>query len=136
MVNEMGVVDSKAIWSLLDQKGTQTMMKSVLGQASQLADYDTVRERMKSAHYTMDFANGVKFDMAVVMSDSLTAGMVSTLMKGVSLLKKNSGSPLEKTALDSTVIDSNAGTVTVDYASSDSQFSSLLTSPLFQSVVK
>ncbi len=136
MVNEMGIVDSKAIWSLLDQKGTQTMMKSVLGQASGLADYDTVRERMKSARYTMDFANGVKFDMAVVMSDGVTAGTIATLMKGVSLLKKSSGSPLEKTALDSTVIDSNGGTVTVDYASSDSQFSSLLTSPLFQSVVK
>jgi hypothetical protein len=136
MVNEMKVVDTKAVWSLLDQKGTQTMMKSVLGQASTLADYDTVRERMKSSHYTMDFANGVKFDMAVVMSDSVTAGMISTLMKGVSLLKKNSGSPLEKSALDSTTIDSNGGTVTVDYSSSDSQFASLLTSPLFQSVVK
>src|ERR1700749_2440773 len=40
MVNEMGVVDSKAVWSLLDSKGTQTMMKSVLGDAAQLADYD------------------------------------------------------------------------------------------------
>ena len=29
----------RAVWSLLDAKGTQTMMKSVLGVASQLADY-------------------------------------------------------------------------------------------------
>ncbi len=36
MVNEMAAVDSKAVWSMLDQKGTQTMMKSVLGEASQL----------------------------------------------------------------------------------------------------
>ncbi len=136
MVNEMIVVDSKAIWSLLDQKGTQTMMKSVLGEASQLVDYDTVRNRMKSSRYTMDFANGVKFDMAVVMSDSLTAATAATLMKGVSMVRKNSGSPLEKTALDSTTIDSNSGTLTVDYASSDSQFASLLNSPLFQSVVR
>ncbi len=136
MVNEMATVDSKAIWSLLDQKGTQTMMKSVLGEASQLADYDTVRNRMRSSRYTMDFANGVKFDMAVVMSDTITAATAATLMKGVSMMKKNSGSPLEKTALDSTTIDSNSGTLTVDYSSSDSQFSSLLNSPLFQSVVK
>ena len=42
MMNEMAAVDNRAVWSLLDQKGTQTMMKSVLGEASQLADYDTV----------------------------------------------------------------------------------------------
>ncbi len=68
MVNEMASVDTKAVWSLLDAKGTQTMMKSVLGEASQLADYDTVRERMKSSRYTMDFQNGVKFNMSVNMS--------------------------------------------------------------------
>ncbi len=136
MVNEMAAVDAKAVWSLLDQKGTQTMMKSVLGEASQLADYDTVKNRMKSARYTMDFSNGVKFNMAVVMSDTITAATAATLMKGVAIMKKNSGSPLEKTALDATTIDSNSGTLTVDYSSSDSQFASLLSSPLFQSVVK
>jgi hypothetical protein len=136
MVNEMIVVDTHAIWSLLNDKGTQAMMKSVLGQASQLADYDTVKNRMKNSHYTMDFSNGVRFDMAVNMSDTLTAATCSTLMKGVALLKKTQGSPLEKTALDSTTIDSSAGVLTVDYSSSDSQFSTLLTSPLFQSVVR
>ncbi len=136
MVNEMGVVDSKAVWSLLDAKGTQSMMKGVLGDAAQLADYDTVKNRMKSSRYTMDFQNGVKFDMAVVMSDTITAATAATLMKGVSILRKTSGSPLEKSALEQTTIDSNAGTLTVDYSSSDSQFASLLTSPLFQSVVK
>jgi hypothetical protein len=136
MVNEMGVVDSKAVWSLLDAKGTQSMMKGVLGDAAQLADYDTVKNRMKSSRYTMDFQNGVKFDMAVVMSDTITAATAATLMKGVSILRKSSGSPMEKSALEQTTIDSNAGTLTVDYSSSDSQFASLLTSPLFQSVVK
>jgi len=136
LVNEMAVVDSKAVWSLLDAKGTQTMMKSVLGDASQLADYDTVKNRMKSSRYTMDFSNGVKFDMAVVMSDTLTAATAATLMKGVALMRKTSGTPLEKSALDETTIDSNSGTLTVAYSSSDSQFSSLLTSSLFQSVVK
>lgn len=136
MMNEMAAVDSRAVWSLLDQKGTQTMMKSVLGEASQLADYDTVKNRMKSARYTMDFSNGVRFDMAVVMSDTMTAAMASTLMKGVMIMRKTSGSPLEKSALDETTIDSSSGTLSVAYSSSDSQFASLLTSPLFQSVVK
>jgi hypothetical protein len=136
MVNEMGVVDSKAVWSLLDAKGTQTMMKGVLGDAAQLADYDTVKNTMKSSRYTMDFQNGVKFDMAVVMSDTLTAATAATLLKGVTIMRKTSGSPLEKSALEQTTIDSNAGTLTVSYSSTDSQFASLLTSPLFQSVVK
>jgi hypothetical protein len=136
MTNEMLSVEQRAVWSLLDQKGTQTMMRSVLGEAAQLADYDTVRNRMKSSRYTMDFQNGVKFDMAVVMSDTMTAATCATLLKGVSLMKKTQGSPLEKTALDSTTIDSNAGVLTVSYSSSDSQFASLLTSPLFQSVVR
>jgi hypothetical protein len=136
MVNEMAAVDQRAIWSLLDAKGTQTMMKSVLGDAAQLTDYDTVRNRMKSSRYTMDFDNGVKFDLAVVMSDTLTAATCATLMKGMVIMKKTSGTPLEKTALDRTTIDSNSGTLTVDYSSSDSEFASLLTSPLFQSVVR
>jgi hypothetical protein len=136
LVNEMVAVDQHAVWSLLDAKGTQSMMKSVLGQASQLADYDTVKNRMKGSRYTMDFSNGVKFDMAVSMSDTFTAATCATLMKGVAILRKTQGSPLEKTAIDDTTIDSNSGTITVDYASSDSQFASLLTSPLFQSVVR
>jgi hypothetical protein len=135
MMSEMTGVDSQAVWSLLDQKGTQTMMKSVLGEASGLADYDTVKNRMKNASYTMDFGNGVRFNMTVNMSDTLTAATAATILKGVALLKKSSGSPLEKTAVDDTTIDSNAGVLTVSYSSSDSQFAGLLTSPLFQQVV-
>src|SRR6185437_3619599 len=136
MINDMKAVDQRAIWSLLDAKGTQTMMKSVLGDAAQLTDYDTDRNRMKSSRYPLDFDNGVKFDLAVVMSDTVTAATCATLMKGMVIMKKASASPLEKTALDRTTIDSNSGILTVDYSSSDSEFASLLTSPLFQSVVK
>jgi hypothetical protein len=70
------------------------------------------------------------------MSDTMTAATCATLMKGMVIMKKTSASALEKTALDRTTIDSNSGTLTVDYSSSDSEFASLLTSPLFQSVVR
>jgi hypothetical protein len=136
LVNEMVTVDSHAVWSLLDAKGTQAMMKGVLGVASQLADYDTVKSRMKGSRYTMDFSNGVRFDMSVNLADTFTAATCATLLKGVQLLKKQQGTPLEKTALDNTTIDSDSGVLKVDYSSSDSEFSSLLTSPLFQTVVK
>lgn len=136
MMNEMAAVDQRAIWSLLDQKGTQTMMRSVLGDAASLTDYDTVKNRMKSSRYTMDFSNGIKFDMAVVMSDSMTAATAATLMKGMVMLKKAQGSSIEKSAMSETSVDSNSGTLQVAYNASDSQFSEVLSSPLFQQVVK
>lgn len=136
MMNEMAAVDQRAIWSLLDQKGTQTMMRSVLGDAASLTDYDTVKNRMKSSRYTMDFSNGIKFDMAVVMSDSMTAATAATLMKGMVLLKKAQGSGVEKAAMSETSVDSTSGTLQVAYNASDSQFSEVLSSPLFQQVVK
>src|SRR5260370_7521973 len=97
------------------------MMKSVLGDAAQLADYDTVKNTMKSSRYTMDFQNGVKFDMAVVMSDTMTAATAATLLKGVSIMRKTSGSPLEKSALEKTPINSNSGTLPVSYPSPNTQ---------------
>ena len=136
MMNEMNVVDQRAVWSLLDQKGTQTMMRSVLGDASSLTDYDSVKNRMKSSRYTLDFNNGIHFDMAVVMSDTVTAATAATLMKGMVLLKKTEGSAQEKAALNETSVDSNSGTLQVSYASSEGQFSDLLNSALFQQVVR
>lgn len=135
-VNDMTAVDDHAIWSLLDARGTQTMMRGVLGEAAQLADYDTVKNRMKGSRYTMDFQNGVRFDMTVDMSDTFTAATCATLLKGVALLRKQQGAAMEKAAIDDTTISSSAGKLSIDYSSSDSEFASLLTSPLFQSVVK
>jgi len=54
-----------AIWSVLDAPGTQNMMKSALGEAAQLADYDMIKNRLKGSRYKMDFNNGVKFDLDV-----------------------------------------------------------------------
>jgi hypothetical protein len=136
MMNDMSMVKDRAIWSVLDQNGTQTMMKSVLGEAAQVADFDTVRNRMKSSRYTMDFQNGVKFDMNVVTSDTVTAATAATLMKAAILLKKTTGTDTEKAALENTTADSNSGTLIVEFSASDSEFSSLMSSPLFQSVVK
>ncbi len=135
-MDTMNSVDKEAVWSILDQKGTQIMMKSVLGEAAQIADFDTVKKMLQSSRYTMDFSNGVKFDMEVLTGDTMTAATMATLMQGAVMYKKVSGDPAEKAALDATTIDSNAGTLEVKYSSSDSQFASLLKSSLFQSVVR
>jgi hypothetical protein len=136
MMNDMNLVMARPIWSVLDQSGTQTMMKSVLGEAAQVADYDTVRNRLKSSRYTMDFQNGVKFDLNVVTSDSVTAATAATVMKAAVLLKKATGTAMEKAALENTSVDSNAGTLIVNFSASDGEFAQLMSSPLFQSVVK
>lgn len=135
MVSAMQQVDGQPIWSILDQKGTQYMMHSLLGQASQLADYEQVRKRLLNSSYTMNFSNGVKFNLYVLTSDTFTAATMSSLLNAAAMYEKVSGTDIEKQAIDSTSIDSSAGTLEVKFAASDSQFSSLLQSPLFQNVV-
>jgi len=136
MLSEMSQVDSQALWSILDQQGTQFMMRGLLGQAAQLADYEQIRKRLLGSTYTMDFQNGVKFALQVQTPDTFTAATLSSLLNAAAMYEKISGTPVEKQAIDSTTIDSSAGDLDVSYSSSDSQFSALLHSPLFQTVVK
>ena len=136
MLDMMTSVDREPIWSILDQKGTQTMMRGVMGQASQVADYDTVKKRLLSSWYTMDFQNGVKFNLTVLTPDTFSAATMASLLNAAALYKKMSGTDTEKTAIDATTIDSQQGKLNVNFATSDSQFASLLQSPLFRSVVQ
>src|ERR1051326_870244 len=57
--NLIGDVEGGSVWSILDQKGTQNMLLSALGDASRLADYETVKKRILGSRYTMNFSNGV-----------------------------------------------------------------------------
>ena len=136
ILDSMQAVDTQPVWSVLDQQGTQFMMRSVLGQAAQVADYDTVRRRLLGSRYTMNFNNGVKFDLDLVTPDAFTAGTMASVLNAAALYKKMSGTASEKEAIDNTKISSSASQVQVDFSASDSQFASLLQSPLFQSVVK
>ncbi len=136
LMQQMGLVDTEPLWSLLDGKGTQQMMRSVLGQAAQLADYETVRKRLTSSRYSMSFDNGVKFNLAVVTLDTFTAATMSSMMNAAAMYEKVSGSAVEKQAIENTDITSNAGTLNVNFNASDSQFATLLHSSLFQTVVR
>src|SRR5205814_9930191 len=77
----IGSVDSGMVWSVLDQQGTQNMLRSALGDAAGLADYDTVKKRILGSRYTMNFSSGVNFDLDVITSDSMTATTLSSLLK-------------------------------------------------------
>lgn len=136
MLDQMAQVDSQPLWSILDQQGTQFMMHGLLGQASQLADYDQIKKRLLGSRYTMNFQNGVKFSLRVSTPDTFTAATLSSLLNAAAMYEKVSGNTVEKQAIDATTIDSSGGDLEVNYASSDSQFTALLQSPLFQTVVK
>src|SRR5580693_2000512 len=46
MADMMSSVDSEPVWSILDQGGTQNMMRSAMGDASKVADYETVKKHL------------------------------------------------------------------------------------------
>jgi hypothetical protein len=137
MMDAMKTVDTASLWSILDERGTKTMMKQVLGEAGagSVTDLDTVQKRLQSSWYGMDFAHGVKFDLTIATGDSFAAATISSLLTAAVMVRKLSGSDAEKTALTDTNIASDSGRMSIHFAASDSDFSGLLHSPLFQSMV-
>lgn len=135
VMEAMQAVDAAPLWSVLDKTGTQVMMKQVLGQAGSMTDYDSVRKRLESSWYGMDFQHGVKFDLTIATGDSFAAATVSSLLSAAVIYKKMSGDATEKAALAATDISSNSGLLNIHFATSDNDFNSLLKSSLFQSMV-
>jgi hypothetical protein len=135
MMDAMRAVDDQPLWSILDQKGTQTMMKQVLGEAGSVTDFDTVQKRLLASWYSMNFQHGVKFDLTISTGDSFAAATISSLMTAALALRKMSGSDAEKQALSATSIASDSGRLSIHFATSDGQFTALLQSPLFRGMV-
>jgi len=134
MADMMTDVDSSPVWSILDQQGTQNALHSAMGDASKIADYETIKKHLVGSRYDMNFTSGVNFDMTVVTSDSTTAATVASLLKGYMLYKKISATPAEKVAVDNTSVDSDSSNVTVHFKANDQQFESLMHSELFAAV--
>ena len=134
MADMMSNVDSAPVWSILDQQGTQNVMRSALGEAAKVADYDTIKKRLLGSRYTMSFTSGVNFDLTVVASDALSAATLSSLVKAGLLYKKMSASGPEKIAMDNTSVESDGSNVNFHFKSSDQQFQSLMHSELFAAV--
>lgn len=137
MMEAMRSVDAEPLWSILDEKGTQTMMKQVLGDtAGSITDFETVRKRLQASWYTMNFQHGVKFDLTIATGDTFSAATISSLLTAAVALRKMTSSDAEKAALTSTTVGSDAGKLTVRFASSDKEFAALLKSPLFKTMVR
>ena len=127
-------VQSGAVWSILDQKGTQNMMMSALGDASKLADYETLKKHILGSRYTMNFQNGVKFDLDVMTSDSVTAATLSSLVQAGVLYKKMTANAAEKAALEDMSVDSDSSKLQMHFKADDKQFQALMHTSLFASV--
>ena len=134
MADMMTNVDSAPVWSILDQQGTQNMMRSAFGDASKVADYESMKKRLLGSRYTMDFNSGVNFELTVLTSDAMTAGTFSSFAKAGMILKKMSATPAEKIAVDNTTVDSDGSNVMLKFKASDQQFQSLMHSDLFAAV--
>jgi hypothetical protein len=132
--DQMAAVDAAPVWSVLDQQGTQAMMRSALGDAAKVADYDTVKKRLLASHYSMSFQTGVNFDLSVLTADSMTAGTLSSLLKAGILYKKMNATAAEKTAFDATTVDSDGSNLLLHFKTDDQKFQALMTSPLFAAV--
>jgi len=125
-----------AVWSVLDAAGTQNMMRSTLGDAARLADYETVKKRLLGSFYTMDFTHGVKFDLNVLTSDSMTAATMSSLLRAGVLFKKMNATGAEKMALENVTVDNDTDHLLVHFTADDDKFQSLLQSPMFTSITR
>lgn len=136
MADMIASVDSGAVWSILDQKGTQNMLLSALGDAGKLADFDTVKKRVLGSRYTMNFSDGVNFDLDVVTSDSTTAMTLSSLVKAGVLYRRMTATPIEKAALEDVSVDSDSSNLQMHFKADDKQFQSLIHSQLFAAVSK
>ena len=132
----IGPVESGTVWSVLDQQGTQNMLISALGDAGKLADFDMVKKRVQGSRYTMNFTNGVTFDLDVVTSDSMTAATLSSLVKAGVLYRKMTATAVEKVALENVSVNSDSSNLQMHFKADDKQFQSLLHSDLFAAVSK
>jgi hypothetical protein len=127
-------VEQGTVWSVLDNTGTQTMLKSALGAAANLAEYDSVKKHVLGSRYTMDFDHGVDFKLNIITSDNVTAATLSTVLKAGMMFKKADASPVEKAAIDGTNVDSDASKLVVHFKADDKSFQSLLDAPMFAAV--
>ncbi len=132
----IGSVEAGTVWSVLDQQGTQNMLISALGDAGKLADFDTVKKHVLGSRYAMNFDSGVKFDMDVVASDSVTAATLSSLVKAGVLYKKMTATPTEKIALENMTVNSDGSNLQMHFKADDKEFQNLMHSQLFAAVSK
>lgn len=130
-------VEAEPVWSVLDQQGTQYMLKSALGEVADLADYNVVKNRLKGSRYKVNFSSGVDFNLDVITSDTFTAASLASLAKAGMMIRKTAAdSDSEKLALDTMKVSSESNNLKLGFKTDESKFQALLNSHLFKAVSK
>jgi hypothetical protein len=135
VMDAMKSVDSKPLWSVLDERGTRFMVHQLLGNAGSVTDFDAVQKHLQSCRYGMDFQHGVRLDLSIETGDNFIAATLSSIFNAAVTLRKMTGPEVEKQALTATTVHSNLGNLEIQFATSDDEFANLLKSSLFQSLL-
>ena len=93
-----------------------------------------IKRRLLASDYTMNFENGVAFDLNVKTSDNMTAASLASLLKAGVLYRKINATPVEKLALESMTVDNQHDLLQMHFKTDDQRFQALLKSDLFASV--
>ena len=109
MMNAMQSVDSNPLWSILDDKGTQTMMKQLLGEAGSVTDFDTVQKRLRGLVVLDGLSARREVRPDHCDRRHVRGRTVSSLLTAAVMVRKMSASDAEKQALSATDIGSDAG---------------------------
>ena len=93
-------VKNATVWSVLDHQGTREMLLSAVGpgDAIKLASYTNLENQILDSHYTMNFDNGVSFDLDILTSDSATSAELASFLQAGILFKNATANPAAKIA--------------------------------------
>ncbi len=132
----MTAVEGGSLWSVLDQAGTSNMLRSSLGEASKLTDYEAIRKRLRASRYSMDFDNGVDFGLDVITADNISAATLSSVIQAGVLYRKLKADETEKIFLENLDVTSDSDRVRMRFKTDEKKFQSLLQSDIFASAVR
>lgn len=136
LLDMMAAVDSGQVWSILDAEGSRYMLRNSLGKASELADFDAIRNRILGTHYTADLAKNLRLNMSLITSDSVTAATLASLLKAGIVLKKLNAAADEKLALESLLVQTDAARVNVRMQMESERAQRLMNSDLFAGLMQ
>lgn len=136
LLDMMASVEAGQVWSILDAEGSRYLLKSSLGKASELADFDTIRNRIVGTQYTADLGNNLRVSMSLLTSDNVTAATLASLLKAGIVLKKINAGGEEKLALESLVVLTEASRVNVLMQMEGDRVQRLMKSDLFAGLLR
>ncbi len=115
-------VQKSPVWSVQDQKGSQNMLVSVLGDKSKLPEFDNIKKQVLGSRFLMGFSRGFNFYIDVLTADDIASAKLAALLKAGVLYKKVTGTPAQQAALENVTVTSEPINPTSDRSHLKMQF--------------